>query len=100
METMEEIVKSININDLEDKDICYRCIAAGMNFPDALYDPYEMLESPSTFDKICLHCHDIEIFSGYRRMGKRQSEHVWSLIKEFERLKELRLRDYSLQRKK
>jgi hypothetical protein len=92
MPTIEQIVKSISIEDLEDKWICYRCVAAGMSIADSLYHPEEMLESPKTGDNICPHCHDTEIYSGYRIMGKRQSVIVWGLIKEFERLKELHLK--------
>ncbi|MBN2052874.1 hypothetical protein JW756_05195 [Candidatus Woesearchaeota archaeon] len=94
MATIEQIVESISIEDLEDKHVCYRCVAAGMPIADSLYNPEEMPESPMTGDKICLHCHDVEIYSGYHRMGKRESARVWGLIKEFEKLKELRLKAY------
>lgn len=88
---LKSIVASIALKDLMDKTICYRCIASGLGFIESMHPYSDMKPSQSTNNLICPHCYDTELDLGYRRMGKKESEKVWALIKEFEKYKNCHL---------
>ncbi len=91
MTTMDEIVSEIDIDDLDGKIVCYRCIAAGLGFPESLHHYDDMQGSPATSDLICPHCYDTEVEFGHERMSREESAYVFGLIAEFEKAKEQRL---------
>lgn len=91
MELIEKMVQNIDIEDLREKIVCERCIAAGLSFEVALHYRGDMQASPSTQDLICLHCYDTEIDLGYDRLTKKEIAYVGKLIGEFEKFKKIRL---------
>ena len=86
MDSLKEIVEGIPIEDLEDKELCIRCVNEGLF---EMYDPYdEMQEGISTSDKICNHCHDTEADFGYEKMTKEEIKRVGKIMDEFIKIKE------------
>jgi hypothetical protein len=94
MDDIEQIVNNIPIEDLENKELCIRCVAA--NFFE-LYDPDEMEEGISTSDQICSHCYDNELEAGYKKMNDKKITEVGKAIEKFNKYKEQRLnKEYNL----
>lgn len=88
MDFIEKMVENLEIEDLQEKKLCIRCVAAGCF---ELYHPNEMQEGISTSDQICAHCYENEEESGYKKMTKKEMKIVGEIIKEFEKYKEKRL---------
>ena len=89
--SLREEVYALDLEDLRNAEICYRCVAAGMSLENCLHSEESMMESEVTSDTVCLHCHDNERDLGYRRLERGKAKAVFKYIKEFERLRQERL---------
>ena len=89
MGSLKKIVEEIPIEDLENKELCIRCVSEGLFEMYDLHD--EMQEGISTSDIICNHCHDTEADFGYEKMTREEMERVGKVMDEFKKYKEQRL---------
>ena len=91
MDDIEQIVNNIPIEDLENTEFCYFCLAFGISIEDALHNSDIMDSGPITSDSKCPHCYDTEEESGRLRLTKQEKNLADATIKEFNKCKEQRL---------
>lgn len=86
VDEIRDCVSSIELDDIRDKKVCYRCVASGAEAEDCLYDSSEEMISPQTEDGICLHCYVCERDDGFERIPEGMRGLVFETVAEFERL--------------
>ncbi|MEK6906714.1 MAG: hypothetical protein AABW81_03765 [Nanoarchaeota archaeon] len=89
---LKEIIYSIPLKELKDKVVCYKCILTDSSIKNALYDKEQMERSRFGNYNICPNCYYDELEEGYEKIGKTQVNRIFSIINEFEKYKEERLK--------
>lgn len=86
-----KIVKEMKLEDLENKDLCYFCVALGVPIESSMHSKDILEGGPITSDKKCAHCYDTEEESGRLKLTKPENEYASYVLDKFKELKEKRI---------
>jgi hypothetical protein len=85
MKTLKQIFEEIDLDNLTGYDLCYFCIAFGINIEDALHPRDEFHEGPVSSTIKCNHCYATEAEHGRLRLTPKQRKYATEVKREFER---------------
>ena len=81
---LKQILEAIDLADLKDHDLCYFCVAFGINIRDALHPRNEFHEGPVSSTVKCNHCYATEAEHGRLRLTPKQRKYATEVKREFE----------------